>query len=258
MAGVHAIISWQGLFGHAAGTAIDALAPPHCLACQDRIQEAASLCSACWRKLSFIEAPCCDRLGVPFAYDQGEGAISPAAAADPPAWDRARAATAFNETSRDLVHSLKYRDRHEVAQLMSRLMYRAALPLLAGAEAVVPVPLHRRRLWFRRYNQSALLAQKIAGLAGLRYWPELLVRSRATRQQVGLDHEERQRNVRRAFTVPEAMKGEVGGLSILLVDDVLTTGATASAASTALKKAGAAQVDVVTFALVIEPKRLHI
>ncbi len=237
---------------------IDVIAPPNCLVCRERVLEPAALCPQCWRKITFIEAPCCDRLGIPFAYDQGDGALSAAAIADPPVWDRARSATAFNATSRELVHALKYQDRHEAALLMSRLMLRAAKPLLDGTDAIVPVPLHRRRLWFRRYNQSALLAQRLAHGSGLKYLPEMLIRSRATRQQVGLDLAQRQKNVRRAFAVPEAAKAQLGGLNILLVDDVLTTGATAAAASAALKKAGAGRVDVLTFALVIEPRHLHI
>jgi predicted amidophosphoribosyltransferase len=110
----------------------------------------------------------------------------------------------------------------------------------------------------RRYNQSALLGQVLALSTGCRFAPELLVRSRSTRQQVGLDHEERRKNVRRAFTVPAHMSPYVAGQNLILVDDVLTTGATASAATEALRRAGARRVDVLTFALVLEPRRLHI
>jgi ComF family protein len=205
-----------------------------------------------------IEEPCCDRSGLPFPFDQGEGAISAAALADPPVWDRARAATIFNETSRGLIHSLKYRDHHEAALLMSRLMLRAAKPLLDGADAIVPVPLHRMRLWSRRYNQSGLLAQRIAAASGVRYQPEVLVRNRHTKRQVGLDLDARRKNVRRAFAVPDDVRPAIPGARIILVDDVLTTGATASAAVTTLRQAGAARVDVLAFALVDAPKRLHI
>jgi ComF family protein len=237
---------------------IDVIAPPRCLVCGLSLQTAASLCAGCWSKLTLIEDPRCDRLGLPFAFDQGEGAISAAALADPPAWNRTRAAAIFNETSRQLVHSLKYRDRHEVSLLLSRLMTRAAGPFLHEAGAIVPVPLHRRRLWARRFNQSALLAQRIAAASRVRYWPELLERVRSTRPQVGLDPEERRKNVRRSFAVPDNLRPQVAGLSIVLVDDVMTTGATAGAAATALLAAGASRVDVLVFALVDAPKRLHI
>lgn len=236
----------------------DLVAPPHCLACKMPVRDAASLCAPCWRKLVLIEEPCCDRLGLPFAHDEGEGAISAAAIAHPPEWDRARSATVFNETSRELVHALKYGDRHETALLMARLMLRAARPLLEGADALVAVPLHWRRLWRRRFNQSALLARFMAERSGIAFRPELLVRQAATRQQVGLDHEARRRNVRRAFAVPEERIAEVSARHIVLVDDVMTTGATAAAAALALRQAGAARIDVVTFALVIAPQRVHI
>lgn len=236
----------------------DLVVPPQCLICRERVLEPGSLCGSCWRKLVFIEEPCCDRLGIPFPYDQGEGAVSAAAEAGPPPWNRARAAVAFNDTARELIHALKYRDRHEASLIMARLMTRAARPVLPGTHAIVPVPLHPRRLWLRRYNQSALLGQYLALLTGCRFAPEWLIRSRPTRQQVGLDHEERRKNVRRAFTVPAHMSLHVAGQNLILVDDVLTTGATASAATEALRRAGAQRVDVLTFALVLEPKRLHI
>jgi ComF family protein len=251
-------VQLKGLFEKGLRRLADLIIPPQCLICRERVLEPGSLCSSCWQKLVFIEEPCCDKLGIPFAYDQGEGAVSAAAEAAPPPWNRARAAVAFNDSARDLIHALKYRDRHEACLVMARLMARAARPLLSGAHAIVPVPLHRRRLWRRRYNQSALLGQNLTLLTGCRFAPELLIRSRSTRQQVGLDHDERRKNVRRAFTVPAHMSPYVVGQNLLLVDDVLTTGATASAATEALKRAGARRVDVLTFALVLEPRRLHI
>jgi len=257
MDGVSAV-QLRGFAGRSLRRFADLIVPPQCLICREPVLEPGSLCGACWQNLVFIEEPCCDKLGLPFAYDQGEGAVSAAAEAAPPPWSRARAAVAFNDTARDLIHALKYRDRHEASLVMARLMVRAARPLLNGAHAIVPVPLHRRRLWRRRYNQSALLGKNLAYLTGYSFAPELLIRSRSTRQQVGLDHDERRKNVRRAFTVPAHMSPYVTGQNLLLVDDVLTTGATASAATEALKRAGAQRVDVVTFALVLEPKRLHI
>jgi ComF family protein len=238
--------------------AADALSPAQCLTCRVPVQQTGSLCSGCWIKLTLIEEPCCDRLGLPFSFEQGEGAISPAALANPPPWNRARSAVAFNETSRALVHALKYQDRHEARLLMARLMRRAARPFLETCDAVIPVPLHWRRLWTRRFNQSALLAQMLAREASLPYRPELLERVRPTPQQVGLDPKARQRNVKNAFAVPEAARLAVAGRRLLLIDDVLTTGATLSAATAALQKAGPAEVNVVTFALVITPGRSHI
>lgn len=235
----------------------DFLIPPQCFTCGQALSEPASVCADCWRQLRLIETPCCDVLGTPFAYDQGEATVSPAALADPPSWDRARAAVAYGDVAKNLIHALKYRDRHEAALIMARLMARAGAALFADADALLPVPLHRLRLWSRRYNQSALLARRVGAFSALAYRPEILIRSRATRRQVGLDHDRRAKNVKGAFRVPEAAKGEVRGKRIILIDDVMTTGATAGACAKALKRAGAKRVDVLVFALVLEPRGIH-
>ncbi len=130
--------------------------------------------------------------------------------------------------------------------------------LLAEADLVIPVPLHPMRLWQRRFNQSALLAQRLCGDRPQTFQPLILTRARSTRPQVGLDHEARRKNVRGAFTVAERDRIRIAGRRIVLVDDVMTTGATASACTQALQTAGAASVDILTFALVLEPRRLHI
>jgi len=236
---------------------LDWLIPPQCLVCRGDIAEASGLCVTCWSKLSFIEAPFCEKLATPFPYDQGEEMVSAAALADPPPWDRARSALLFDDTARFLVHALKYRDRHEAGLLMARLMVRAGAEIVKSADAIIPVPLYRWRLWRRRYNQSALLARKICRDTGKAFHPELLRRRRSTRSQTGLDHEER-RNVRNAFIVPKESRPSVAGKSLVVIDDVRTTGATLEACARALKAAGAAHVDVLTFALVPKPKQLHI
>lgn len=237
---------------------VDLVTPSLCLGCAVPVGEPASLCAGCWGRLRLIEEPVCDVLGIPFAYDQGEGAVSAAALADPPAWDRSRAAVLFEDEAAALVHALKYRDRPEAGLLMARMMARAGRRLLAGADLVLPVPLHRFRLWQRRFNQSALLAQRIAALSGRAWRHDVLVRARPTRAQVGLDQEARRRNVRNAFAVRPDRLAAVAGNSVLLVDDVRTTGATAEACAMALKKAGARQVSLLTFALVELPSRPHI
>ncbi len=245
--------------GHSIGRAVaDFLLPPQCLKCGEVTAHGGGLCAGCWRKLTFITEPCCDRRGIPFAYDPGPGILSAAAIADPPKWDRARAAVRFDEHSKPLVHDLKYHDRHQVAPLISRLMATAGRALIEDAEIVVPVPLYRWRLWRRRFNQSALLAQRIAGLGGIVYRPDLLERVRATPAQVGLDHRQRKANVKGAFAVAPERRAELSGKTVLLVDDVITTGSTADACARALKKAGARCVNVLCFALVLDPQHLHI
>jgi ComF family protein len=237
---------------------IDLVTPSHCFSCGKVVSEPASLCTACWAGLQQIDDPVCDMLGTPFAYDQGAGALSAAALADPAAWDRARAAVLFDEHSAKLVHALKYQDRQEAGLLMARMMARAGRHILADAEVIVPVPLHRWRLWRRRFNQSAYLAARIAALAGKPWRHDVLLRVRRTASQVGLDHRERRKNVAGAFTVPPERQANVAGRAVLLIDDVRTTGATAEACAMALKAAGARTVSLLTFALVPGPSRRHI
>ncbi|HQX85024.1 MAG TPA: ComF family protein, partial [Aestuariivirga sp.] len=220
----YSVRAWGRRFGR---QVIDFLAPPKCLVCHDAVLEPASLCLSCWANLKLIDAPVCNVLGIPFAYDQGEGAISPAALAEPPTWDRARAAVAYDEASRRIVHALKYRDTMEAGLLMARLMARAGQPLIGEADVIIPVPLHRFRLWGRRFNQAAFLSQQISRQFGKAYRSDVLKRNRATRSQVGLSSDERRKNVAKVFQVmPEAV-GHIAGRRVLLVDDVLTTGATA-------------------------------
>src|SRR6516165_10238600 len=133
---------------------LDLALPPLCAACREPV-EGRGLCPACWSRLSFITRPYCERLGTPFVYDPGPGILSMEAIADPPAYNRARAAVRFNEISRALVHALKYGDRLDLAPMMGRWISRAGRELLDEADALVPVPLHWRRLWARRFNQSA-------------------------------------------------------------------------------------------------------
>jgi ComF family protein len=235
-------------------TLADLAMPPQCLACHGLTASAGSLCSSCWSRLTLIEKPYCARLGIPFAYDLGDGALSAEAIADPPPFDRCRAVASFDDIARQLVHGLKYRDRLELAQWMAAWMIRGGGELIADAGVVVPVPLHRRRLWWRRFNQSALLAGTVAEKSGKPLAPFALQRVRATVHQVGLTPKERETNVRGAFRVPAAEKIAVAGRRVLLVDDVYTTGATARAATRALLRAGAVGVDILVFARVVRER----
>ena len=237
---------------------VDVVTPPQCLACRGDVLQGASLCTVCWQKLTYLEEPVCDVLGTPFAYDEGPGALSAAALADPPHWDRGRAAVLFDDAAKGLVHALKYRDVSEAGLFMARMMVRAGRDLVAEADIVLPVPLHRSRLWKRRFNQAAFLAKPIAESGAKTMAIDILVRNRATQQQVGLKADARRKNVRKAFEVPFEKLALISGKTILLIDDVRTTGATLSACSEVLKKAGAARVYVLTFALVKEPHRMHI
>src|SRR5579863_5265782 len=237
--------------------ALDLALPPLCPACREPV-EGRGLCPACWSKLSFITRPYCERLGIPFAYDPGPGILSMEAIADPPAYRRARAAVRFDEIARALVHALKYGDRLDLAPMMGRWISHAGREILAEADALVPVPLHWRRLWARRFNQSAMLAAAISAESGVPIAAGALKRVKPTAQQVGLSRSERAANVQGAFRVPPEGRGEVAGRRLVLVDDVLTSGATVDGCARALLRAGAANVDVLIFARVAEPARTSI
>jgi ComF family protein len=228
----------------------DFILPPVCLKCHKPLGGHDALCARCWRGIAFIRAPLCDRLGIPLPYDTGVATVSAAALADPPAYDRARAAAHFDGVVRDLVHNLKYADRHDGRRLLGRWLSTAGEEFLPDADLIVPVPLHRWRLFTRRFNQAALLAQELSRLRGVPWDPAALVRVKRTPQQVGLTRDQRQRNMAAAFKVPEARRARIEGRNIVLVDDVVTTGATANACARILKAAGAARVDVLAVAIV--------
>jgi ComF family protein len=236
-----------------AGAALDVIFPPGCLVCRTAVAAHGALCPACWRGIGFIEKPYCERLGTPFAYDLGvPGLQSPEAIANPPVYHRARAVARFEDGPvRDLIHRLKYGDRMELAKPLGRWMARAGAELLAEADLLVPVPLHRRRLMWRQFNQAHALAQVVARLSGKTADPFALKRIKPTRPQVGLSRAGRAENVQGAFAVPEAARAEVLNRRILLIDDVLTSGATLNAAARVLLRAGAARVDVLVFARVV-------
>ena len=238
--------------------ALDVALPPLCPACREPLGDGTGLCASCWSKLSLIEPPYCARLGIPFTYDPGPGLLSMEAIADPPAYDRARAAVRYDDVARALVHAFKYGDRLDLAPLMGRWMARAGRELLTDADALIPVPLHWRRLWARRFNQSAALAGAISSASNVPVQHGVLRRPRATAQQVGLSKSERAQNVQGAFRVLPAQKVEIAGRRLVLVDDVLTSGATVDTCARALLRAGAAHVDVLVFARVVAPVRTPI
>ena len=170
--------------------------------------------------------------------------LSMEAIASPPAYQRARAAVRYDEVARTLVHALKYQDRTDLAPAMDRWMARTGRELLDGADMLIPVPLHWRRAWHRRYNQSGALARAIERQSGIRLRGDILQRVRATEQQVGLSRPQRASNVQGAFKVSADRQAEIAGRRAILIDDVLTSGATLDSCARALLRAKAAQVDV--------------
>lgn len=238
-----------GFASFAAKAAMDMLFPPRCFSCDALTGNAHGLCAACWEGIDFISAPYCLRCGTPFPHEMGGPAVEcMPCLTTPPPYARARAVFCYDERSRRIVTGYKYHDRTQATPMLSQWLQRAGQDIGDGIDGIVAVPLHRWRLIRRRYNQSALLAE---GLARLMHKPVLrgaLGRTRHTRQQAGLTREERLTNVEGAFAVPLRHAGKVQGKRLLLVDDVLTTGATLNACTEALLAAGAAEVRVLTLA----------
>lgn len=243
-------MDWQQIFPalrQAGRHLLNGLLPPLCLRCACLVTEPGSFCADCWQKLTFITAPHCPRCGIP--YEIVGGTLDcPDCLAAPPRFAQARAAVVYDDASRPLVLGFKHADQTHLATGLARMMGQAGATMLANCDGIVPVPLHRRRLFRRCYNQSALLAQKIAKAQALPVWQDLLIRRRSTLPQASLNAKERARNVRDAFAVKPKHAQTVSGKIIVLVDDVLTTGATVNDCCRALAAAGAREVRVLTFA----------
>ncbi len=225
--------------------------PPLCAACREPVSGMGGFCGPCWSMLTFLDGPACACCGTPFAVDAGPGSLCAACLARPPAFSKARAILAYDKDSRAAILALKHADRLELVPGFARWLGRVGRPLLEDCDLILPVPLHRSRLWLRRFNQSAELARRLSTAWGRAYDPLALVRSRRTASQgVMPSARARRRNVLSAFKVPEPAR--VRGRKILLVDDVLTTGATAEACARALRRAGAVDIAVLTLARVVK------
>lgn len=234
--------------------ALDAVLPQRCLACGETVDEVGALCAVCWGKLTFLGAPLCACCGYPFEYGVPETTLCGACTRAHPAFDRARSVFVYDDASRPLILGYKHADHTHATPAFGRWLARAGRELLVGADLVAPVPLHRWRLFVRRYNQSALMAQAVGREAGSPVAVDLLVRRRNTPSQGRMSPLARSRNVRGAFVVRPAWSGRLAGRRVLLVDDVLTTGATVEECARVLRRAGAAAVDVLTLARVVRPQ----
>ena len=233
--------------------AADLVFPPACSGCGRLLQVNKALCPQCWSQIRFIERPFCEVLGRPFSHDLGAGFLSAEAIANPPDFDRLRSAAVHESIARHLVHGLKYKDRTDLAPMMAQWMIRASDGVLETADAIIPVPLHRYRLLSRKFNQAAELARHVSELTSKPYLASVLVRTKRTKRQVGLGAKAREDNVRGAFRVTEDGKTQVFGKRIVLIDDVYTTGATVNAAARSLRRAGATDITVLTFAMALPP-----
>ncbi|MBL6928276.1 MAG: ComF family protein [Rhodospirillales bacterium] len=232
---------------------LDIVLPHSCLACGAIVDAAGVLCPACWEGIELIGPPCCDACGLPFEYDAGSGAVCGACAKHPPPFGQARAPMLYSAASRRLVLSFKHGDRTYAAPAYAKWMVRAGADLIDNADLLVPVPLHWTRLFARRYNQAALLSREIGKLSRLPVDATTLVRHRRTRTQGVMGRSARHKNVAGAFSISARGAQKVARRRVLLVDDVMTTGATVSTCTKVLIRAGAISVDVLTLARVPAP-----
>ncbi len=231
--------------------ALHVLYPPQCISCAAQVTSDFGLCGECWRETPFIAGLVCDRCGVPLpGGDAGEIAVCDDCMAIARPWGQGRSALMYRDNGRSLVLALKHGDRMDLARPAAAWLMRASEPILRPGALLVPVPLHWFRLFRRKYNQAALLSQALARLAGLDHCPDALIRRRTTGTQEGRTRDGRFANMTDAFRVPAQRAGRVVGRDILLVDDVMTSGATFAAATEALFYAGARSVDVVALARV--------
>jgi len=229
----------------------DFLWPPQCLSCRAPVSDPRSLCGDCWSAVTFLEPPLCQTCGRPFDFDVGES-VCAACMADPPAYEAARAVMKYDDVARSLTLGLKHGDRQEGVPAFARWLMRAGRDVIGAADVIVPVPLHRRRLFARRFNQAALMARSLGKATGIAGMPDALVRRRATPSQGGLGRKGRVRNVQGAFALHPDRGEAVKDRSVLLIDDVFTTGATVEACARTLLRGGAGRVFVLTLARVVQ------
>lgn len=246
-----ALASWGGAARRAC---VDAIFPPACPLSGEPVARQGLVAPAAWTTLTFLAPPWCAGCGTPFPYDMGVGVVCGACTARPPAYDIARAPLAYDEQSKPLILSLKHAGRLDGVAALSAWMAQCVADIPLDSALIAPVPLHAGRLRKRRFNQSAVLAKGLARHLGRPFDPDILLRKRATPSQAGLSAKARARNVSGAFGVRDTARARVSGADVILVDDVLTTGATVSACARTLKRAGAGRVIVVTAARVVRPR----
>lgn len=245
-----------GAAQRAGGVLRDAVLPPRCLVSGEIVAKPGQLIASAWGAINFITTPLCAGCGLPFPYEVGSpgdaaAMVCGACIAEAPAYDRARAVFQYNDASRGMILAFKHADRMEGADSFAAWMARAGAQLLMDADLIAPVPLHRFRLWRRRYNQAAVLAQALGRLSGVPVAADLLARVRNTPAMVDMNIAARRRNLQGAIKVRPRYTNRLAGCKLLLIDDVLTSGATAEACARVVKSAGAASVDVLTLARVV-------
>lgn len=234
---------------------LNLLFPPQCGLCREIVTENGSLCSRCWQQLNFIAAPICELCGYPHEFEMGEGAQCAACIANMPAYHAHRSALYYDENSKRLIHDLKYYDRPIMVSRLAQWMRQAAPHWFENPDTLLlPIPLHRFRLWKRKYNQSALLANALAKQTGLEVGYDLLRRTKHRPPQASLSRKKRLKNIQGSLSLSSQAHIRVKSRPVILIDDVMTTGATLNASAKLLKKADAARVFALTIARTVLDK----
>jgi ComF family protein len=234
-------------------TAVDIIFPAQCLACPTIVTVKGNLCHHCWDNIAFISSPQCEKCGMPFELENSSGMLcGNCIGENGPRYDKARAVIQYDESSRNLITNFKYSDKTHSCKHFAAWMVRVGQEFIENADIIAPVPLHRIRLFTRRYNQSALLAKSISQQCGVPAHNRLLIRTKNTPPQASLTFKQRTINVRNAFKVNSTYANKITGKNIILVDDVITTGSTINACVRALKKSGAGEVYVLTLAMTVK------
>lgn len=231
--------------------AVDVILPARCVITGDFVEHQGMVSSRAWAELDFVSAPFCRCCGIPFEFEVDTESLCASCLDKRPMFKTARAALKYNDTSRKMILGFKHADKTYAVQAFAPWLKRAGENMLAEADFLAPVPLHRWRLVQRRYNQAALMAHTLAQDEDIDCLPDLLLRTRATPSQGFLSAKERIRNVRKAFALNHHYKDQIKGKKIVLVDDVYTTGATVNECTKVLVRAGAAEVNVLTLARVV-------
>lgn len=233
--------------------AIDAVLPPRCIVTGDIVPAQGMISPKAWSGLDFIAEPCCKTCGFPFAFGEGSDSACAACLADPPPFEKARSAVQYNDASRKVILEFKHGDQLHAVTAFLPWLKRAANDMPAQADFIIPVPLHRRRLIARRYNQSAIIASAFGKDTEIPVLIDGLIRTRHTPSQGYMNAKDRTQNVRKAFSINPKHEHLIERKNILLIDDVYTTGATVKECTETLLKAGAAMVNVLTVARVARP-----
>jgi len=235
---------------HFLSTGLDHIFPPRCFGCRERIAQHGHLCAVCWEKMEFLPASHCDVCGRPFGRHMHMVLQCGACLEKPPPYARLRFVCQYNGFARTLITRFKYGDDLSYYPILARWMAHYGAAVIQEAEVIIPVPLHRLRLWKRRYNQAVLFARQVHRIQGIPLFTTVLKRPHHTISQTKLTRSKRKLNVRSAFVVDKRKKRQIIGRHVLLIDDVVTTGATVEACTKVLLKAGAAKVSVLAFARV--------